>query len=214
MPRRMKRSSKKYGKRRFARKMRPRRGLRQPVQYFKRVVYGQGQIVVDPTVETNGAIVFSLAQVPNHTEFTSLYDQYKISAVKVRIMPRFNSVEPSDAGTSGLFPYNGQLFTAIDYDDSGISSVNDILQYQNCKTTRLTSIHQRYFKPAARGIVQDITGAATARMPIKGFIDSADDQVLHYCLKYSIPQFTNAAESALLKFDVITTYYLAMKNVR
>lgn len=215
MPYRTKKSKKSMFRKRRPLNMRRRKiGLRQPVQYFKRTTFGQGQIVCDPTTETTGSIVFSLAQVPNHTEFTSLYDQYKISAVKVKIIPRFNSINSSEAGTSGLFPFDGQLFTAIDYDDSGVSNVNDILQYQNCKMTRLTSTHQRYFKPAARGIVQDITGASTARMPVKGFIDSADDQVLHYCLKWCIPQFSAAAEAALVKFDVITTYYLAMKNVR
>lgn len=187
------------------------RGLRQPVNYFKRTVYAPGQIVCDASTETTGAIVFSLAQVPNHTEFTSLYDQYKISAVKVKIVPRFNVTTPADA--TGLYPYNGQLFTAIDYDDSGVSTTSDLLQYQNCKMTRLTNLHQRYFKPRARQILQNITGSADARAPYKGYIDSADDQVIHYALKWAIPQFTTSAET-IIKFDVITTYYLAMKNVR
>lgn len=201
-----------YGKKKFIRKKRV--GLRQPVQYFKRVEYNPGQIVVDATSDNVGAIVFSLAQVPSYTEFTSLYDQYKISAVKVKIVPRYNVSAFDNIQSAAATPYIPQVFTAIDYDDSGVSTVSDLLQYQNCKMTRGNVIHQRYLKPRCRNILQNLNGTASARAPFRGWIDSADPEVIHYGLKWAIPPFATGPIEQTTKFDVVVEYYLAMKNVR
>lgn len=192
-------------------------GLRQPVQYFKRTVMKEGAISYDPVTGGGGGLMFRLSDVPNHTEFTNLYDQYKIKAVKVKIVPRAN-VYPGNDPTSAIQLWNSQFFTAIDYDSAiDFSDLDSLLQYQNCKMTRSTQIHKRYLKPRVRSAVQIAGGLAPAfgnSATRNQWLDCANDAITHYgLLWYAQPQFTSG-EDLITKCDLVVTYYMAFKNVR
>lgn len=184
------------------RKMRPwrraRRVLRQPVQYFKRSTYTQTFQVTSTAGFTSNAVVFRLSDIPNSSEFIGLYDQYKINAVKVQVIPRINSAEIAQAVS--------QVASVIDYDDSVVpANMNTLVQYQNFKLTQGTKIHSRYLKPK---ISIPTTGAGT--MVAKSqWLDVATPDVPHYGIKYGFPQTPNAQT-----FDIKIDFYLAFKNVR
>lgn len=204
----------KYAKRSFNIR-KPRSGLRQPVHYFKRTVVQEGAIVVDPTADAVGVIRFFLNELPNHTEFTSLYDQYMISGVNVKIVPRWNYVSNTTANVN----WNGQLYSCLDYDDAVLpANLNTILQYQNVHMTRLTSVHKRFIKPKFNMLGANTGGVAPVApiitRPVRGFIDCTWDETQHNCIKFCIPQFATGVDIPVVKFDVIKTYYLKMKNVR
>jgi len=187
-------------------------GLRQPVQYFKRKVYQPAAITVDPTIDNGGYITFQLNEIPTSSEFTSLYDQYKIAAVKLEIIPRYNVGQSAAAVGAGTYPWIGQVFTALDYDGgAALTTVNQLMEYQNVHMTRTTNIHKRYLKPRLLNNL-DNQGIGAAHNPIKSFVDSAFPGVVHYGVRYSIPQF--APLSDVIKFDIVKTFYLKFKNVR
>lgn len=151
-------------------------------------------------------INFQLANIPNHTEFIQLYDQYQIKGVKVAFVPRINS---SESGVTAV----RNVWSVLDYDDSSIPTSRDqLLQYQNVKMTPMTRKHKRYFKPAiaAQMFATGILSAYGAKK--NQWIDCTYDQVEHYGVKYCFDQLPAGVNP--VTFDVVTTMYLAFKNVR
>lgn len=186
---------------------RPRGGIKQPVQFFKRVLYSPNFISV--TAGTDGLVQtpFRLDFVPNRTEFTALYDQYMIKAIKVTLMPRGNS---SDLGTAATLGNVSRVFSVLDYDDSNNpTSISQLCEYQNLKVTDSVKNHTRYLIPKFNANIAGPLGTI-ARKPSVGFLDVTDESVVHNGVKWAI----QAPANGTVIYDLMTTYYLAFKNVR
>lgn len=185
------------------------RSPRQPVQYFKRSQYYSGVYANSTTADTFYSIPFSLNALPNYTEFTALYDQYRINGVKVTIIPRGNSAEIGASATTGQAV---GVFSVIDYDDGSLlTSIQQACQYPNMKMTRSNQMHMRYLKPRCE-LAGTITSTPTtgAIMATRGWIDADAAGVPHYGLKLIFQQSPNTVQQFDLKLD----YYLAFKSVR
>jgi len=202
------RRNKRSNRRRMNRRRKPtiarsRRGLIQPVQFFKRSVYLPGWSATG-TSDVPGSFVFKLSDIPSASEFTNLYDHYKINLVKWTIIPRGNTSDVTTAGNSM------GVFTAIDYDSNTTpTSLDDLLEYQNMRMTRSTQQHKRVFRPLAR---DGIIGSASALVSgqYRGWIDCTADTVPHYAIKY----WFQALPTGTQQYDLKVDYYLAFKNVR
>nr|WPR18783.1 MAG: capsid protein [Owegonang virus 28] len=182
---------------------RARMGIRQPVQYFKRSVFSSAAITTTPGIFNGTTQTFQLNQVPNVTEFTSLYDQYQIRAVKLSIIPRCSDSDTSLQGAS-------QIFTALDYDSSAApTGTNELMQYQNLRMTRNLGIHKRYLKPKPLLTNFSLGASAYSNAPRGTWIDCTADSVPHYGIKIGFP-----AASASFVYDYKVDFYLAFKNVR
>lgn len=204
--RRRRYGAKRVSKRKFAKRSMVRRpigGLRQPIHYFKRSYYVAGAIA---NAASGGyGFSFSLSAVPNASEFTSLYDQYKLIAAKVKLIPRGNS---SDIGVQNNL---GNVFSVIDRDDGNApTTLNQILQYQNVKQTPNNRMHTRYV-PLTHNIgAMDTALAITNKQPSKGWIDCDVSTTPHYGLKV----WSELSTSQPIIFDTMVTLYMAFKNVR
>lgn len=202
---RKKRSAPKRAIVRRRRLMRPNRpiGLRQPVHYFKRTAFYNGYITGSTLSDVGGALIGQLNQVPGYTEFTNLYDLYRIVAMKIRLSPRANSAE---VGTNqGIV----KVFSCIDYDGGTAPSVvADILQFQNLKVTKSTQDHVRYWKPKFNADTAAIVG--TGNLNTTGWLDCDNATVAHHGMKFVIQQLPAGNQT----WDIYVTYYLAFKNVR
>lgn len=189
-------------KRMARRPMRLTRQPRQTVHHFKRTAFYNGLIAGSTLSDVSGGFIAQLNQVPNYTEFTNLYDMYRINGVRWRLSPRANSAE---IGTNqGMI----KLFTAIDYDDIVTPSLTDMLQYESLKVTRSDKEHVRYVKPRVSQAVYQ-TAVGTGYSSARGWIDCANTTVAHYGLKWLLQQLPAGNQS----FDVQVTYYLSFKNV-
>lgn len=195
--------------------------LRQPIHYFKRKVYSQ-QVIAASTdsfgIKTDGRVGFgfAIANIPQISEFLALYDQYCIKGVKVQIRPKHTSDELITQGGAAFPSGNtGLLATVIDYDDAGNpTDLATMLQYQNFKETRTNQVHTRYFKPKVNMAVFRSGTTATINSPKSNvWIDcSAPTDIAHYGLKVFVE--APAMPSTRIECDILTTYYLAFKNVR
>lgn len=179
--------------------------VRQPIQYFTRTRFQLAQYsFAAGAAASGGALKFQLNTVPNSSEFTNLYDQYMIKAIKVSLIPRF-----TEASAGVAAQQIGNMWSVIDYDDATApANVDTVLQYQNVKRTQMNKVHSRYFKPK---IAKEVfaTGVASGYAPGKAWLDCNSDSVEHYAIKL---WFDSAA--AAVTFDVVTKFYLAFKNVR
>jgi len=184
------------------------RKIKQPVQYFTRNVYRPGFYQLTGGGAASGAgLNFQLTNLPNSSEFTSLYDQYQIKAVKVSLIPRHTEVNASTTVVQG------NVWSVLDYDDTTAPvNVDQLLQYQNLKRTQMSKIHSRYLRPmVASEIFQ--SGIASGYAPRrKIWIDVASPATEHYGVKFWFDALPIGA--ATITYDVHLKFYLAFKNVR
>jgi len=140
---------------------------------------------VGPTVSS---YAFTLTQLPNYTDFTTLFDQYRILQVEFRFINTYGD---------GEFP--GQIYSAIDYDDDNAVSITDILQYETLQITNLSRPFYRVLQPKSADIVYNgnLTVAYGQSNQPK-WIDVASPGVPHYGVKLSIPTITGAPNSISL----------------
>lgn len=182
----------------------------QPRTYnFKRSFYVSNWISSTSAADTTAGYSFTLAGLPNASEFTSLYDQYRINAVKLRLMPRGNSSELNSATGGGIC----SLFSVIDYDDAAAPTggVNQMVQYQSLKVTRSDKEHVRYFKPRINvGAINSVAGGVQNKMNTRGWIDCDVSTTEHYGLKFVLER----TPTGTCIYDAIVTLYMAFKNVR
>lgn len=206
MFRNKRRGNKKTTYRRKKRVTRPRRRTNQGTVYrFKRAVK-LDQFSTSNVAAVGKSYQFSLNQLPNFSEFTALYDTYKLAAVKFKMVPRL-----TDAGvsTTANSHNTSPVHSAIDYDDA--NTTNDplvLMQYQNYKMTRGLSLHQRYLKPKMAELVY-VTGVSSGYGQGRRWINCSNPDVPHYAVKLAIEPTAVA-----LQYDVYATYYVMFKAVR
>lgn len=124
---------------------------RQKVFYYKRVVKLANFVAGADGANTFQNYMFILTDVPNYTDFTNLYDFYKIAAVKLNILPVYSGVDASSIASGAIGSYNSwssmRFFSCIDYNGNTTpTTIDTIRSYQNCKTSRYITGHRRYAK--------------------------------------------------------------------
>lgn len=180
--------------------------VRQPVQYFKRSVYQINAYSAPSGATTHFQNDFSLASLPDFTDFTKLYDAYMIKAVAFTLIPKSN-VADIQTGVPLC-----TIHSVLDYDDSTLlTSLNDYVQYENYKTTRSSRPHKRYLIPAVEQAVAagGLSVATIAVQKKKQWLDCDITNVRHYGIKFAVVN----GGPAQIDFDVKITMYLAMKQV-
>lgn len=86
---------------------------------------------------------FKLDELPNYTEFTALYDEYKICRIKCKFVFNRNTAEVASANAE--LP---QLITVNDYNDiTPLANEAEALQYKTFKSVRMDKPITRYFRP-------------------------------------------------------------------
>lgn len=153
---------------------------------------------------TFGSINFSLNDLPNYTEFTSLYDMYKINAVTVTFIPQMT--ENVSAVTLNNPYANTRFYSCIDYNDnSPPTTIDEVRQYQNCKVTSILRMHKRYiYKPK----VLDAGGYT-----FSPWISTAFPSNNYYGLKYAV-ESTQATGALTFEFKIEAKFYMSFKIVK
>lgn len=148
------------------------------------------------TIDTSGvtgihvsAYALTLADIPNYTEFTALFDQYKINFVRFSFIPFSNAVSVAEHGTvlpNSTLPV---LMRYTDYDDAIIPSAVENTFMENGKVRR--NLWNRTikigFQPKILNQVYK-TALATGYAPSDKsiWIDTNDITVPHYGLKVMV----------------------------
>lgn len=159
------------------------------VHFFKRhfeQAYLVGSAVYNPWL---AGVVFQIAQIPNVSEFSNLFDRYMITHIKLKW---YLTIDPS-AQTAATASYP-RLFWVPDYDDSTTpASINEIREHARCRDAVLHPNRPiiMNIKPA---VLQEVyRGAVTTTYAPKWrtWLDMAVTDCPHYGLKAAIDDFTN-----------------------
>lgn len=179
-----------------------RRTLKQPQQYFTRTLYLPGYYSLSGGgVATGAAMSFSLGALPGSADFATLYDMYKIKAVKLSLIPRHTETA---LGSS----LQANMWSTIDYDDVNVpTSLDDMLQVPNIRRTRMNQVHSRYFRPTVK---YDIAAGTQSAPKRNTWLDMSNVNTPHYGVKF----WFDARGTAAVVYDVQIKLYMAFKNVR
>lgn len=200
-------------------RMRRRRGFSLKTHKFTR--YGPSK-----TIATNGGgifeyddtEVFTFNGISNYTEFTTLFDRYMITGVKLVIQmvtnPDATTVIAQNTPAQGS-NYYPKIWYIPDYDDGTGETIAQLKERigVKCRILRPNSAVSIFVKPAILAQTYR-TALTTGYAPMwRKWIDCSDTDVPHYGLKYAI-DFDGLTPSNNFTFRIERKYYFTMKDVR
>lgn len=199
--------------RRIRRRARRRTGIsrgialrKNPVHNFVRTKQLTG-ITLSTVSDTVGTLTFNLSQLDNYTEFTNLFQRFRICAVKLKIIPYYTGNDANPTGTIYVMP---NIHSVVDYDDSGTpANLAELLQYSNHKMTRGGKIHGRYIKPAVQTATYETALTSAYSPKWKVWLSTDDFATPHYGFKYFIDQ-----SSVALVYRVFVKFYIQCKDLK
>lgn len=146
---------------------------------------------------------FTLDSVANSSEFSNLFDQYRIVKIRVNWLSQTNAIA---SRTSDVV---GHILTAVDFDDStGYANEGAILQ----NTT--VQIHQAYesfhidFQPCVQS---ETAGSSASKVTPSPWLDCGFNAVPHHGIKYFIPVCPTLNVPA---WDVFVEYFFEFRSPR
>jgi len=157
--------------------------------------------------------VFTLADLSNYTNFTSLFDQYRIVKVTCKFFPRQNVATNTTTATTTQTA-NPCVMSVIDYDDASTpATIAGLTEFENFK------VHNQ-FRPWMRSLVPHTAGAVAGGGVFTSFgnftrqwVDCASTTVAYYGLKVIVDACV-PSQTALPTWDCWCSYYLQFRNVR
>lgn len=162
-----------------------------------------------------GGVASTTLPLPNYTELTALYDQYKIDWVECEFMFS-NNMSNITSPTIGL----PVIYLAKDYDDSNAAGVTDLQQYSTQQVWQLGNAHNRdgikriRIKPNVDMAVYQsalVNGYARSK-PI--FMDTGSPSVPHYGIKIAFDPIDNQANSNVGYLTCNFKYHLVMAHTK
>ena len=116
-----------------------------PVYKFSRTVEGWCDVITNGIVANLSAFDFRLNSLPNYTDFTNLFDMYRITKVEVEWLPEYTELTDASALSNSV---NVRFNSAVDIaDGSAPTSVSEVLEYGNVKSSGITKSHRSVFTP-------------------------------------------------------------------
>lgn len=188
------------------------------IHSFKRTTEVATYTITDNSTVNNYALNFRLNLLPNYTEFTSLFDAFRICGVKIWFLYTSNSSDTTGAIT-GARAWDFWIHSIIDHDDStALSTVADYQQAESYKINKITD------RKIGRWIRPKVANAAYAGGAFSGYsepkrnqwIDAASPAVEHYGFKFGIDctNLGGVGNYTVGKLQCFATYYIQCKGTR
>lgn len=174
---------------------------------------------VNVATDTNVNLGFNLGLLPNVSEFTQLYDQYKIKKIVLRIERPFTQNELlSDTGVlpvGNLITTNKFIRVVHDYDGgAALTAENQYFEYQNMKSypavgTKAIRI-TLYPKMLDTVYRNDSVNSQAAAVINPVWCDVSNTDIKHYGLKMFFPQIAPAGNNQVHR--LFATYIFQLKT--
>jgi len=147
-----------------------------PVYKFTRVVEERFDINTDGINPSLSAFVFTLDSLPAYTDFTRLFDMYRIKKIEIDWVPEYTELTDAALISNAA---NVRFNSTIDLTDaSAPASVDEVLQYQQLLSSGITKPHKRVWNP---------TFLMSGIIPCSCWLPTSAPSERHYGLKVAIP---------------------------
>ena len=207
-------------------KMRP--FMKDPVYYFKRKMQHSFNPAISDSLGSwtaaNNGIVYShnfrLADIPGYTEFTNLFETYKIMGVQFEINCAATAILGGNRDANGstacvlrIKPNNeARLLTNAD-------TVNDWLQKTNVKRYNFPNNHDKPLRLYQSCKVRNELVNSYPEIVKPGWLSTVNYNNDNYTVDMRIDgldgsDITNAALVGIPSFTIVETVYLAFKGVQ
>lgn len=164
-----------------------------------------GTIASAALTNTYGAIQLSLDQLPSYTEFTNLFEEYKIDKIVLKFYPA--QMTENDNGTAASTPI---FMYAIDKSDATApASLNEMYQYAGLKIVNVLKPFTFKFYPCWSQYAY--TGGASGYGTARGFLSCDYPAVKHYGVKYVMGLSGVASSSG---YNVFAVFHMAFRGIR
>jgi len=156
-------------------------------------------ITTSTTLEVDQSYYFTLDGIAGYTDFTGLFDQYRIVDIVAEAVP--NSDTPCGVG----------MLVSPDYDDSASATYSQLLQYSAAVRIPVGKTFTCHIRRPAVDMLAYATGAGTRvgvcrRSP---WLDCASSDIQHFGLKIAIP-----ATPSVYKYNIQFTFYMHFRMAR
>lgn len=154
---------------------------------------------------------FYLNDVPSATDFTNLYDRYRINGVKLQIT--YLSNQSATNGPSSLPVLN----YAVDYDDTVAPSTESVMQQKQDLKTKVLIANKPiniYVKNPKVQVPVPNAGAVLENAMVKnaGFINCTYPTIPHCGIKYWLSGLYAGASGNAGCIRIVPTYYLTLRD--
>lgn len=164
---------------------------------------------------------FRLQDLPSYTELTALFDQYKINAIRVKFVPRFDSFSGeniTDTTAPGITNQSGTQLHIIKDQRTTVSptgtysrtTLNTFLENGKVRTYTGTRPVTVYFKPA---VINNVGASAQAAFLWSPWLQTSSTDIQHWGFQ-AFASDQNLNGSFGNAFDVFVTYYMMVKGLR
>lgn len=161
--------------------------------------------ITDHTNLASGFYKFALNDVGGYTDFTNLFEKYKITGVKLKFIPTLGT-NALAGGSNALRPI------AIAVDRSVMSTTPTFVSLMEDADTKVRSGMKPFSvwisKPTA---YTTIDGSSPAAMLTNSWLDTANATVHHFGVKYA---FDGSQGTVTTAYKVFATLYIKCKGVQ
>lgn len=156
-------------------------------------------------------LTYSYSDVAAFPEISRLYSQYRITGVKVTVIPLYNNAN------SGGMNMLGECTYAMDYaDNTTATDENEVLEMQGAVTKRLDRPFSFFLKPVARGVSVDFAGGTTPNGVSLGtpwFDTQTAPDAQHFGTKMYFNNVNIGNQGTVaVAWKIRTKYYLEVKD--
>lgn len=220
-------------KRRFARKSfsrRPTKKYSSGVYKFKRTWTTASGISAGQAAPYLGTFSFQLSDLPTFTDFTGLYQQYKITGVKMKFFQPYQNgaaVMVNQLGGTSLTQPMIRMHSVFDPNDNATTGIPALQQYQTYKIQELTSPSigkdgcLKFFYRPKEAVATANTGLSLTGYgaPGKGmWLDTDYPNVPYYGFKWAFdPVYADGSGvqfTSPVTVPIALTYYIKCKGVK
>jgi hypothetical protein len=148
-------------------------------------------------IEVDGIYAITLDSFPDFTEFTNLFDNYRIRMLKFVFVPRALPISTTAVATSF-----GVIGTAFDPDGGPASPLLALEEYASFKVVPMGTEFERTIVPhTANPVYNGSVFTAFGRMPNTAWIDCVSANVPYYGLKFAL----SVGTLSVVVYDVFVT---------
>lgn len=158
--------------------------------------------------DSGNSYTFRLTDVGQYTQFTALFDMYRIDAVEVEFLL-------SQMGGNMQYP---ALYWTPDYDDSSVpANAQAVLDYQQAEIYQFTEAKtsfRRLIKPKlAQTVYNGVIASGYAMAPPGIWVNTDQPGVSYYGMKYWLVGY-NSTTANQSNVQITLRYHLSFKTVR
>lgn len=155
-----------------------------------------------------GVTTFALSGLEGAATLQTLFDFYRIRAVKVGIRPQNNAIGVVDPTVTKLV----ELYHVIDYNDATpLSGAAVAREFDNCVILFPGETLSRTLEPKMSAVVRSAAGTDYMSVAPQ-WLNTGSDDVLHYGTKYWVPQ-VNAVQTVVQTWQIDVEYWIEFQKV-